>query len=62
MDKLDEPFADLRSLEPLEKEQQTLRLMRLGEKSFMAVEFGPTRLSGNQTSWFKKVAAMWRVT
>ncbi|GAB6909484.1 conserved hypothetical protein [Desulfosarcina cetonica] len=32
MDKLDEPFADLRSLEPLEKEQQTLRLMRLGEK------------------------------
>jgi len=32
MERLDEPFADLRSLEPREKERQTLRLMRLGEK------------------------------
>jgi len=32
MEKLDVPFADLRSLEPREKERQTLRLMRLGEK------------------------------
>ncbi len=32
MERLDEPFADLRSLEPLEKERQTLRRMRLGEK------------------------------
>lgn len=32
MNKLVEPFADLRSLEPREKEHQTLRLMRQGEK------------------------------
>ncbi len=32
MGKLDEPFADLRSLKLREKEQQTLRMMRLGEK------------------------------
>lgn len=32
MERLDKPFADLRSLETEEKELQTLRLMRLGEK------------------------------
>ena len=32
MERLDEPFVDLRTLKPAEKELQTLRVMRSGEK------------------------------